>query len=105
MDRRLFLKGLALSAAGATIPLKSERELHRHIYDDPLIQEEGFGLHRALPHKMVETPEVHGFNLAPVKAEGQQVEYDTRRYLTGPNEWYIMRRHSTYGPCPSAVTA
>ena len=93
IDRRLFLKGLALSAAGAAIPLKSERELHRQIYDDPIVQTKGFGL-------------------APVKREGSSTPYDKykhvvvehgRLYLDGEQQacylkpwikdedaWYIM---------------
>lgn len=74
--RRLFLKGLCLSAAGATLPLLSERELHRQIYDDPVVQEVGFGL-------------------APVKREGSAMLYEApaRRYLTGPGEHYIMTHY------------
>ncbi len=90
--RRLFLKGLCLSAAGATLPLLSEREAHRQIYDDPVVQEVGFGL-------------------APVKAEGTKVAYDQplcpcgqyhddyvpSRYLTDDDAWYIMtHRKPTY---------
>ncbi len=77
--RRLFLKGLCLSAAGATLPLLSEREAHRHIYDRPVVQEEGFGL-------------------APVKREGSAMLYEAspNRYLTDSDSWYIMRRHNTF---------
>ena len=106
IDRRLFLKGLALSAAGAAIPLKSERELHRQIYDDPVVQTEGFGL-------------------APVKREGSAMLYEApadryrhvvidhgRLYLDGEqqanylkpwikdeDEWYVMtHRRPSYVP-------
>ena len=44
MNRRRFLKGLAASAAAVTVAIKTERELHRHIYDRPVVQAEGFGL-------------------------------------------------------------
>ncbi len=57
MNKRQFLKGLLASAAAATVTIKTERELHRHIYDRPTVQTEGFGL-------------------APLKAEGTSVPYD-----------------------------
>ena len=49
MNRRHFLKGLAASAAAATVAIKTERELHRQIYDRPVVQTEGFGLIQAKP--------------------------------------------------------
>jgi len=49
MNRRLFLKGLVASAAAATVAIKTERELHRQIYDRPVVQDTGFGLAQAKP--------------------------------------------------------
>jgi len=91
VNRRLFLKGLCLSAAAATVTLRTKGRGDYQIYDDPTVQTEGFGL-------------------APVKAEGTSVLYDRhgavhhqprcpcgqyhddylKPWIKDEDEWYIM---------------
>ena len=71
-----------MSAAAATVAVKTERELHRHIYDRPTVQTKGFGL-------------------AQVKPEGGRMLYDDTEWLKpfakDENEWFMMtHRKPTY---------